>query len=229
MRQRRRPVLQRANPHVLAARPADKVAASRGDSEKYQISAADAKGGSRPHRQQAQFERSGTSRKRHRRRREARRRRSRPAARPQPQLFRPSDELRRRNAEHAHRARGGFRTGAVDHALRHGRRGESSAPTTPSTALPPISSPRTSTRRSRSRGGCAPATSTSTVRSRTPACRSAATEQSGNGRGYARYGLDDFLEIKDVAGYEAAEAPLMAWHRSGCTPTPAFRSTAHAP
>ncbi len=30
-------------------------------------------------------------------------------------------------------------------------------------------------------------------------------KQSGNGREYAEYGLDDFLEIKGIAGYEAAE------------------------
>jgi aldehyde dehydrogenase (NAD+) len=29
-------------------------------------------------------------------------------------------------------------------------------------------------------------------------------KQSGNGREYAEYGLDDFLEIKGIAGYEAA-------------------------
>lgn len=29
-------------------------------------------------------------------------------------------------------------------------------------------------------------------------------EQSGNGREYAEYGLDDFLEIKGIAGYAAA-------------------------
>ena len=30
-------------------------------------------------------------------------------------------------------------------------------------------------------------------------------KQSGNGREYAEYGLEDFLEIKGIAGYEAAE------------------------
>ena len=30
-------------------------------------------------------------------------------------------------------------------------------------------------------------------------------KQSGNGREYAEYGLKDFLEIKGIAGYEAAE------------------------
>ncbi|MGO4835294.1 aldehyde dehydrogenase family protein, partial [Rhizobiaceae sp. 2RAB30] len=29
-------------------------------------------------------------------------------------------------------------------------------------------------------------------------------KQSGNGREYAEYGLEDFLEIKGIAGYEAA-------------------------
>ena len=29
-------------------------------------------------------------------------------------------------------------------------------------------------------------------------------KQSGNGREYGEYGLDDFLEIKGIAGYEAA-------------------------
>jgi aldehyde dehydrogenase (NAD+) len=30
-------------------------------------------------------------------------------------------------------------------------------------------------------------------------------KQSGNGRECAEYGLEDFLEIKGIAGYEAAE------------------------
>ncbi|OBQ89366.1 hypothetical protein A9K66_18285 [Mesorhizobium sp. AA23] len=30
-------------------------------------------------------------------------------------------------------------------------------------------------------------------------------KQSGNGREYAEYGLEDFLEIKGIAGYAAAE------------------------
>ena len=30
-------------------------------------------------------------------------------------------------------------------------------------------------------------------------------KQSGNGREYAEYGLEDFLEIKGIVGYEAAE------------------------
>jgi aldehyde dehydrogenase (NAD+) len=30
-------------------------------------------------------------------------------------------------------------------------------------------------------------------------------KQSGNGREYAEYGLEDFLEIKGIAGYQAAE------------------------
>lgn len=30
-------------------------------------------------------------------------------------------------------------------------------------------------------------------------------KQSGNGREYAEYGLEDYLEIKGIAGYQAAE------------------------
>ena len=47
--------------------------------------------------------------------------------------------------------------------------------------------------------------STSTIRPGTPALPFGGYKQSGNGREYAEYGLDDFLEIKGIAGYQAAE------------------------
>lgn len=51
---------------------------------------------------------------------------------------------------------------------------------------------------------CGLATSTSTIRLGTQGFPSAVYKQSGNGREYAEYGLEDFLEIKGIAGYEPA-------------------------
>ena len=78
-------------------------------------------------------------------------------------------------------------------------------PTTRSTGWPPMSSRRTSSTPARS----PPGMRTGNVYINYPAWDAGAPfggyKQSGNGREYAEYGLDDFLEIKGIAGYQAAE------------------------
>ena len=59
----------------------------------------------------------------------------------------------------------------------------------------------TSSARAGWRAACAPATSTSTARANERAAPFGGYKQSGNGREWGRFGVEEFLEVKAVAGW----------------------------
>ncbi len=129
--------------------------------------------------------------------------RQRAADRRQPRLLRAADRLRRRQARDAHRPRGDLRARPVDHALRHRRAGD---PAGQRHALRPRLLHSGKGRRQGPRA--AARMRTGNVHINYPAWDAGVPfggyKQSGNGREYAEYGLEDFLEIKGILGYEAA-------------------------
>ena len=126
---------------------------------------------------------------------------ARPAGRAQQGLLRAPDRVRRRHQRHDHRARGDLRAGAVDHRLQgRGRRRAHRQ----RHALRPGGLRLRRQRgamRAAWRAASAPATSTSTAR-RTSAPRPfGGYKQSGNGREWGRFGVEEYLEVKAVAGW----------------------------
>ena len=134
----------------------------------------------------------------HRRGRHARRRRSRRARGPRRRLLRAPDGVLQRHARHDDRPGGDLRAGAVDHAVRRRGRRRATSPTASSTASPAACGrptpdrARAVARRLRTgqveiNGGAF-----------NPNAPFGGYKQSGIGREYGRYGLEEFLEIKSI-------------------------------
>ena len=132
------------------------------------------------------------------------RRRPRPAGRTQPRLLCPADRVRQCRPRHAHRPRGNLRAGAVDHAL---RRDEDEAIEIANDTVYGLAAYIQSKDIDRARKVAARMRA-GTVHINYPGLDLAAPfggyKQSGNGREYGEWGLDEFLEMKGVVGYGAA-------------------------
>ncbi len=205
--QQLRPVLQRAVAHDRAASKMKEVAAiAKAVADK--TKAGDPQRRRHHHRPGRQphpvGQDPGADQEGHRRGRHARRRRPRPARGRQQGLLCPPDRLRRRHQRHDDRARGDLRTGA-DHHRRQGRsrRGQDRQ-------RHAVRSRRLRLGRHRSRaprasaGRSAPATSTCNGVPNERTAPFGGYKQSGNGREWGKYGLEEYLEVKAVAGFNAA-------------------------
>ncbi len=140
----------------------------------------------------------------HRGRRHAGGRRSRSAGGRQQGLLCPPDHLRRRHQRHDDRARGNLRAGARRSSAPRTRPTRSRSPTTRPMVWPATSPPAPSKPPAGSVAGSAPATSICRACRTTAPRRSAATSSPATAANGASYGLEEYLEVKAVAGFNAA-------------------------